>query len=280
MSNITTRAQTPAARLIAAILAAILLVMACPLNARAEFDSSAANSLKIPFVQLAPNNLTRQLQFRESLSYKSPNLGNVMAHVMEVAGDDGQFGIGLCGDHNLKLGNENINSDSWLYAGLWNPNGSRPFLDYYYAVSFESDLIRNENPGQTEEWYAQALNTYEWGYAKYCTAAERYALNTLTQIVVWLDRSGKLGNMPSADTFYSGWNTVQKTSWYKVLASEMKAYYKAFGAGSSASRIDNTLHMILERYYSQDNSDPILIYGYLHESNPYTYQPMLVLWYK
>lgn len=272
--------KTPAARLIAAVLAVVLLVMVCPVSARAEFDLAAANSLKIPFVQLAPNNLTEQLQFKESLHYKSPHLGRIMAHVMDVAGDDGQFGVGFCGNHQLYLGNEHVNTDSWLYAGVWTPNGSRPFLDYYYDVNFESDLIRNENPGQTEDWYAQTLNTYEWGYAQYCTAEQRYALNTLTQIAVWLDRSGKLGNLPPADTFYSGWGAVKQTKWYKVLSSEMKAYYKAFGADSSAANINNTLYMLLDRYYFQDNADRILVYEYMHESKPYTYQPLLVLWYK
>ena len=129
-------------------------------------------------------------------------------------------------------------------------------------------------------WYAQALNTYEWGYAKYCPASQRYALNTLTQAAVWLDRSGKLGNIPSADTFSSDWSAVKKTTWYKVLASEMKAYYTAFGMDSSASKIDDALYMLLDRYYSQDNADRILVYEYLHESKPYTYQPLFVLWYK
>ena len=136
MSDTTTQVRMPAVRLIAAVLAVILLAMACPLTARAEFDLAAANSLKIPFVQLSPNNLTDQLQFKESLYYKSPNLGRIMAHVMDMEGDDGKFGVGFCGNHKLYLGNEHINTDSWIYAGIWNPNGSRPYLDYYYDLTF------------------------------------------------------------------------------------------------------------------------------------------------
>ena len=205
------RAYTPIVRLMSAMLALVLVIMAFPTTAFASYDYTAANTLTIPFIQLTSNELNTQQKFSSTLSYKSPNLGKVLAHVMDVVGDDGEFGVGFCGDHNLHLGNDNIGSDTWVYSGIWSPNGSRPFLDYYYAKNYESDLIRQECPGQTDGWYAQALNTEEWGYAMYVTPAQRYSLNTLVQIAIWLDRTGKLGDLPSAATFCSGWNAVKQT---------------------------------------------------------------------
>ena len=199
MNYIQTRNRS-SIRILAAFLAAFLLVlMLFSTTAHADFDSAACNYLQISFMQVQQNNLSTQLALNEGLYYKSPNLGGVYAHVMDVAGDDGQVGIGFCGNHAKALNSRQVRNDTWTYAGLWTPGGSAPFLDYYYATNFESDLIRAENPGQTEEWYAGALNTEEWGYAKYCTASQRYTLNTAVQLAVWLDRTGVLGNLPSGE---------------------------------------------------------------------------------
>lgn len=274
------RAYTPIVRLMSAMLALVLVIMAFPTTAFASYDYTAANTLTIPFIQLTSNELNTQQKFSSTLSYKSPNLGKVLAHVMDVVGDDGEFGVGFCGDHNLHLGNDNIGSDTWVYSGIWSPNGSRPFLDYYYAKNYESDLIRQECPGQTDGWYAQALNTEEWGYAMYVTPAQRYSLNTLVQIAIWLDRTGKLGDLPSAATFCSGWNAVKQTTWYKVLAKEMKSCYKALGVDSSAKAIDNMLYTLLSQYYAQDVPNQIQVFEYVHWANPSTVQPLLVMWHK
>ena len=174
MNYIQTRNRS-SIRILAAFLAAFLLVlMLFSTTAHADFDSAACNYLQISFMQVQQNNLSTLLALNEGLYYKSPNLGGVYAHVMDVAGDDGQVGIGFCGNHAKALNSRQVRNDTWTYAGLWTPGGSAPFLDYYYATNFESDLIRAENPGQTEEWYAGALNTEEWGYAKYCTASQMH----------------------------------------------------------------------------------------------------------
>lgn len=265
---------------LAAFLAALLTLTLFPTIARADFDSAACNSLQISFMQVKRNNLTDQMSLNKSLYYKSSRLGGVYAHVMDVAGDDGQVGVGFCGNHAKALNSSQVRNDTWNYAGIWEPNGSAPFLDYYYTVCFESDLVRAENPGQTEEWYARAVNTEEWGYANYCSASQRYNLNTAVQLAVWLDRNGSLGNLPSAGVYFSGWDAVKETTWYKVLKAELKTYYGAIGDKNAGTTADNLLRAMLDRYYAQDHESDIIVYEYLHATKPDYYQPLLVLWYK
>lgn len=215
--NHTQTKNRSSVRILVAFLAAVLFALTLfPTTAHADFDSAACNCLQISFMQVQKDNLLSQLALSKSLYYKSPNLGGVYAHIMDVAGDDGQVGVGFCGNHAKALNSGQVRNDIWTYAGIWTPNGSAPFLDYYYAVNFESDLIRAENPGQTEEWYARAVNTEEWGYTKYCTASQRYTLNTAAQLAVWLDRTGTMGNLPSAGTYANGWGTVKETTWYSL----------------------------------------------------------------
>lgn len=268
-------------RFLAAFLAALFFTLTLfPTTAHADFDSAACNYLQISFMQVQPNNLSSQLVLSKSLYYKSPQLGGVYAHVMDVAGDDGQVGAGFCGNHSKALNSGQVRNDTWTYAGLWTPNGSAPFLDYYYAMNFESDLIRAENPGQTEEWYARAVNTEEWGYAKYYTASQRYTLNTAVQLAVWLDRTGAMGNLPSAGIYANGWGAVKETTWYKSMMSELKTLFKVMGDKNASVTADNMLQTVLGRYYAQDHESDILVYEYLHSTKPDYYQPLLVLWYK
>ena len=268
MNYIQTRNRS-SIRILAAFLAAFLLVlMLFSTTAHADFDSAACNYLQISFMQVQQNNLSTLLALNEGLYYKSPNLGGVYAHVMDVAGDDGQVGIGFCGNHAKALNSRQVRNDTWTYAGLWTPGGSAPFLDYYYATNFESDLIRAENPGQTEEWYAGALNTEEWGYAKYGTASQRYTLNTAVQLAVWLDRTGVLGNLPSAGTYANGWGAVKETAWYKFMMSELKTLFKAMGDKNASVTADNMLQAVLGRFYTQDRESDILVYEYLHSAKP------------
>lgn len=92
MNYIQTRNRS-SIRILAAFLAAFLLVlMLFSTTAHADFDSAACNYLQISFMQVQQNNLSTLLALNEGLYYKSPNLGGVYAHVMDVAGDDGQVG--------------------------------------------------------------------------------------------------------------------------------------------------------------------------------------------
>lgn len=267
-------------RFAAGVLALVMAIMLFPTTAHATYDNGAASSLKLSFIQVQPNQITHQLTLSDSLQYRTPYLGKVIAHVMDVRGDDGQTGVGFCGNHAKALSTSQVNSDVWNYAGVWTPGGSIPFLNYYYTKNYESDMIRAEAPGQTDQWYENALNSYEWGYVHYLKPADRYAMNTWVQIVVWLDRSGQLGAIPAACDVFNNWAGVKQTNWYKVLLKEYKSYCKAFGITYSSASADDLFRTVLMMHYSEDYGTDIEMFEYVHSEKPDYYQPLLVMWYK